>query len=126
MGKEKINVLIIGKRTSFNNALADVIGSIKSYSVTSKSYRKAKESPFINYGLVFIDLTASNGKIREIIGEVKSEHPLSRLIALHHKNSENMIANTLSAGADAFLPTDMTNDQLIDTLKQLPLPTTNH
>lgn len=119
MVKRISQILLIGKNSSFNNTIAEIVGSQQDLSITHLRDLKELELYSLIPDAIITNLITLNGESKTILHSIKLKFPDCPVLALHYHTDSRIIEGILKAGADKYMSQDMTEDNLLSTLRNL-------
>ncbi len=119
MIKHNSQILLIGKNSSFNNTIAEIVGSQQDLIITHLEDLHQLEIYSLIPDAIITNLITLNGESKAILHSIKLKFPDCPVLALHYHTDSMIIEGILRAGADKYMSQDVTEDDLLSTLRSL-------
>jgi len=119
MKKSYSEILLLGENTCLNKTIFEIVASQNDLNITHVKDIKQLKASSIQSDLIVADLVTIRGELNNIFQSIKREFPLSPVLAIHYHSEFEIIQRIKHAGADAYLNSEMNEDELLSSLRDL-------
>ena len=118
-----MDILLIGHDNKINNTIIDILSQQSSFRIERCSpddledLKQDAEAP--EFDLLIADLTACDEKPADSIANLKKMELAQALLAIHIYNSTKLMKPLLQAGADGYLPSATTEQEMLTAIEAI-------
>ncbi|MDZ7690188.1 MAG: hypothetical protein U5K69_03355 [Balneolaceae bacterium] len=118
-----MKIIIVGQETQINETLMELLAAQPGFTV--KMYtpemleNQGTEIRETEPDLLILDISGYDKKPVECVEEIKEKKLSKALIAMHVYTAPNLIKPLIEAGADGYLPSSTTEEELLTAIETI-------